>query len=83
MRRAILIAVVLCLSACSDVDEKRPDYWLEQYSKLSVEWQRVARVFGFDDDREGCEKIVEALATTRPKARYRCVRAVGSSWQKP
>ena len=85
MRRAILLAVVLCLSACSDddVDETRPDYWLEQYSSFSSEWHRVVRVFGFYDDREGCEMIVKALAATEPDARYRCVRAVGPTWSKP
>ena len=68
MRRAILVAVVLCLAACSDADEERPDYWLEQYSSWRGDWDRVARMFGFYDDLEGCEMIAEALATTQPKA---------------
>ena len=82
MRPAILVAVVLCLAACSDADEERPDYWLEQYSSFTGEWDRVARLFGFYDDLEGCEMIVEALATTLPKAKYRCVRAAGPTWRK-
>ena len=83
MRRAILVAVVLCLAACSDADEERPDYWLEQYSSWRGDWDRVARMFGFHDDLEGCEMIVKALATTQPKAKYRCVRATGPTWWKP
>ena len=86
MRKAILIAVVMCLSGCGEdvvVDEKRPDYWLEQRSSFSGEWDRVARVFGFYEDREGCESIVKALAQELPKAQYRCVRAVGPTWWDP
>ena len=78
MRQAILLALVLSLSACDDHDEERPEYWLEQYAPWRGDWDRVARVFGFHDDLEGCEMMVEALATTQDKTKYRCVRAVGS-----
>lgn len=79
MRRAMLIAMVLSLSGCSNHDEERPEYWLEQYAPWRGEWDRVARVFGFHDDREGCEMIVEALAITQEKTKYRCVPAVGGN----
>ena len=80
MRRSMLIGIaILCLSGCGPVDDERPEYWLEQYSSFRAEWDRVARVFGFYDDLEGCEMIVKALAATEPKARYRCVRAVGGN----
>ena len=70
MRRAMLVAAFLsCLSACSDDGGNGPEDWLEQYSRASGEWDRVARVFGFFDDDEGCQTIVKALA-----ARYRCER---------
>jgi hypothetical protein len=77
MRRAILIMTALgCLSACTEEEtNKNPEYWLEQYAAGRDEWDRVARVFGFFDDYEGCQTIVKALAKTMPRAQYRCERA--------
>jgi hypothetical protein len=68
----LLFAAVIGLSACSD-DAGRPsnEQWLEQYAAYRNEWDRVARIFGFHDDLEGCETIVKALSVTLPKARYR------------
>jgi len=79
MRRAmlfLLFAAAMGLSACSDeADSLSNGQWLEQYAAYRNEWDRVARIFGFHDDLEGCEMIVNALAVTQPKARYRCVGA--------
>jgi len=69
----IIVAAAFALTGCSDSKESEDkEYWLEQHSTFRNEWDRVARVFGFSDDYEGCEMIVKALSVTQPKARYRC-----------
>jgi hypothetical protein len=71
-----LCAVAMGMSACGDeADSLSNEQWLEQYAAYRNEWDRVARIFGFHDDLQGCEMIVNALAATQPKARYRCVEA--------
>jgi hypothetical protein len=47
----------MALSACSDDASLSNEQWLEQYAAYRSEWDRVARVFGFHDDREGCEMM--------------------------
>lgn len=68
-----LMLAIAGLSACGDVDRSSDEQWLEQYSPSADEWDRVGRIFGFYDDREGCATIVKALAATPPRAQYRCV----------
>lgn len=69
--RAVAVVGVLIAGGCSEISSN--EYWLEQYAGYRNEWDRVARVFGFHDDLEGCEMIVKALGITQPKAQYRCV----------
>jgi hypothetical protein len=81
----VLIAAAMGLSACSDKTlgtllqwmqiGYSQEQWLEQYSTFGQQWDRVGLLFGFFDDLEGCEMIVNALKETQPKARYRCLTA--------
>ena len=50
------------------------DLWLEKSSSFGG-WDRVALVFGYWDDYEGCTEIVEELTRRNPLARYRCTPA--------
>ena len=72
---ALLLGVFLVLSGC---DGRSEDYWLEQRG-LSSKWSRVARIFGYANNQEGCNDIVQAMrsrvATAAIPAQFRCVPA--------
>jgi len=83
-----VIAISMVLSACDDADHKMleftakwnrvgrsADHWLEQYSRSGDAWDRIALVFGFSDDYDGCTELADGLAQRFPQARYRCVPA--------
>lgn len=46
------------------------DYWLMQKSKIGFD--RVALVFGYYSDLEGCTELAEALNVKSQKALYSC-----------
>jgi hypothetical protein len=77
MRRAILVAVAMSLSGCGEFGGSG-DYWLEQRS-LSEEWNRVARVSGYSDNKTGCLDLAAAMRervkTALAPAQFRCVPA--------
>ena len=58
----------------NQVGESR-DQWLEQRSTLRNEWDKVALIFGFADDYDGCTDIANGMAAKFPLSRYRCVPA--------
>ncbi|MCA8899059.1 MAG: hypothetical protein R3C00_09350 [Hyphomonas sp.] len=47
-----------------------PDVWLE-LNNVSGEWEKVALVMGYYDDREGCEDIARTLEQEFGR-KYRC-----------
>jgi hypothetical protein len=51
------------------------DQWLEQYAPSRSEWDKLALVFGYGDDYEGCIDLLNGMAQRFPRARYRCVPA--------
>ncbi|MEX2166441.1 MAG: hypothetical protein WD852_05395 [Methyloceanibacter sp.] len=50
------------------------DYWLEMKNALN-QWERVALVFGYWDDYEGCKDIIRLLGEENYAREYRCVPA--------
>ena len=50
------------------------DYWLEMKNALG-QWERVALVFGYWDDYEGCKDIIRLLGKENYAREYRCVPA--------
>jgi hypothetical protein len=71
----LVIGAAMLVSGCVGGSE---DYWLEQ-RRLSSEWSRVARIFGYSNNQEGCNDIAEAMQSrveTAPiPAQFRCVPA--------
>lgn len=83
-------ALVLCLAGCDDSLESQrasldkfvaksrigssSDVWLTKFNALG-DWERVALIFGFMDDREFCEDIAQLYMKKYPVDRYRCDRA--------
>ena len=52
-----------------------PEQWLEQYSPGRSDWDKVALVFGFAADYDGCTDMANGLAQKFPDGRFRCVPA--------
>jgi hypothetical protein len=81
------ILVPIFLSACEETPADRikkfetrvaanrlgssTDYWLVKNNRLG-NWERVALVFGFADDRRVCEELLDLYARRYPSERYRC-----------
>jgi hypothetical protein len=47
------------------------DYWLVKRNALG-EWEKVALVFGFMDDRRFCDELIDLYVRRYPSERYRC-----------
>ena len=62
---------------------KSADQWLEQYSSPTREWDKVALIFGYDEDYELCSQIVAAIEQSEgekfpdamKRVRFRCIPA--------
>jgi len=81
------ILVPIFLSACEETPTDRikkfesrvaanrlgssTDYWIVKYNILG-NWEKVALVFGFADDRSFCEELLDLYARRHPSERYRC-----------
>jgi len=85
----LLIATALGLASC-DYDTEvstlatlltwmqvgsSQDQWLEQKSRVTNEWDRVALIFGYADDFDACSDMVDGLLAKAPRSQYRCVPA--------
>ncbi len=72
---AFLVAALLV--GCSGGDDPtppksdKPAAWLELFNAMG-EWERVALIYGYWDDYEGCMDIRNAL-TAKFERQYRCV----------
>ena len=53
-----------------------PAYWLEE--KILGQWERVALVFGYVDDKGVCEEWAAWRQSRYPADEYRCSQIVGS-----
>src|SRR5262245_59076262 len=52
------------------------DQWLEQRSGFDPhQLDRIALIFGFAGDYQGCTDLLDALVQKYPRAAYRCVPA--------
>ena len=49
------------------------DFWLEKDTAWG--WEKVALIFGYGDDYDGCFDIKQTLETKWAGAVYRCVKA--------
>lgn len=47
------------------------DYWFEKHNSYG-EWERVALIFGYGDDYDGCTSIATAYKASFPADEYRC-----------
>jgi hypothetical protein len=50
------------------------DHWVVKRNALG-EWEKVALVFGFADDRRFCGEVVELYMRRYPSDRYMCLPA--------
>ena len=50
------------------------DFWLEQQSPISGKWSKVVLLFGFVDDWDACQELIE-LYKPIDELPYRCVPA--------
>ena len=90
MARAFLLVAVVAstLSACGGYESQikrleaairwlqvghSNDYWME-VKNFEGNWERVALVFGYWDDYEGCQEIIGILGKNYAR-HYRCVPA--------
>lgn len=51
------------------------DQWLEVFSPISGNWDRVGLIFGYTDDRGECDKAIAGLRSANPDREYRCTSA--------
>jgi hypothetical protein len=73
LKRAIILAA-FAMTGCGDPIvpwSDKPAAWLE-VGNFMGEWERVALIYGYWDDFEGCTDIANALAA-RYTREYRCV----------
>ncbi len=73
--RPLLVAACMFPIACSPKDPVAPDGKAAAYLEtvnLMGEWERLALVYGYWDDYEGCTEIANALGE-RYTREYRCV----------
>jgi len=71
--RLVFLLAALALAGCNDPIppwSDKPAAWLE-VGNVFGEWERVALIYGFWDDFEGCTDIANALAA-RYTREYRC-----------
>lgn len=50
------------------------DQWLIKHNAFG-DWEKVTLVFGYMDDREACDEIVQLYIQKYPLAKYRCEAA--------
>lgn len=50
------------------------DYWVVKHNALG-QWEKVALVFGFMDDRKFCGEVIELYMRRYPSDRYMCLPA--------
>ena len=86
MRRTLVILLLgSLLASCGDSGSKlerfsernkvgdSSDYWLEIDNAFG-DWERVALIFAYYDDEEGCSDIASALSKEYGRS-YRCSKA--------
>ena len=92
VRVTLLMIFLTMLSACSQQTEVSTlskiltwmqiggsqDYWLEERSFLSPDqWDKVALIFGYAHDYDGCTDLVEAMKLKTQDApepaQFRCI----------
>lgn len=85
-----VVAICLILAGCKDdLDSQRAtldrfvaknrygsdaDVWLVKHNAFG-EWEKVALVFGFLDDRSFCDEIAALYTRKYPADKYRCDKA--------
>lgn len=85
-----MVVVMMTLAACGETYDRQMsaletavrwikvghsnDYWMEMKNAMG-EWERLALVFGYWNDYEGCQDIIEVLGKKNYAREYRCVPA--------
>jgi hypothetical protein len=49
-----------------------PDVWMEKYSSLRDEWDRVGLIYGMNGDMEACTNLVTSLSEGVAEQQWRC-----------
>jgi hypothetical protein len=87
----LVAVLAFTLSACEETDSEMKsleaviqsvrigaspgsDQWME-FKNSAGEWERVALVFGYWDDYEGCKDIIDIVGKVNYARQYRCVPA--------